>query len=269
MLLLLMSAVTPVLAGKPDSNKLTFNYASTGNINNRDTGENARMSITLSGTLTLGTPNYSSDWSGHPTEDRGWNDYITSKQDFGFSWSNPPEWLTNHGFVAEENHDYQVHIEKGMHEHWMDTYESRDFRWYTSKGSFSGTLVAMWSGGTAPETFSVSLTSLTVEKTERRGNMNMAGDSWGYEKWDVWDKTDNGNHEGTWMDKWQIGGGFAYHGETLQVYNNGKFTTKNKRFEGRLDFKQDKFWQDSEPYGYSIGIGGNGEFGSYKFQFSS
>jgi hypothetical protein len=271
------------LAGKPSSEKLTFNYASTGQINNRDTGEGASMSITLTGTLTLGTPGYDSlGWSDWRDEDHGWNNY-NGGYDWYFTWVNTgegypniPDWVyvQNPEFVPQEGYQYHAHIDWDNHEHWMDHYQTWDYRWYTTQGSFSGKLIAMWSGGTAPETFSVSLTPWKVEKSLRQGNQYMGDGTSRHEHWDIyWQNPEDGEVHVASADNDNVGwgGGFNYYSESLQVYTNGKLSAKKINLQGRRDFGQNKFWQwqdqDPENKKYSIGIGGSGEFGPYSFNF--
>jgi hypothetical protein len=264
LLIVLASAVSPVLAKE----SLTFNYAVIGNINNMDKGVGASMSLILKGTLTLGTPDYDSLGWSDVTYDRGWNVY-GGIYDWWFSWndSNIPQWVRDQGFNPETDHQYRAHVEWDNHEHCMDYHRSWDYRWYTPKGSWSGQLVAMWGGGTSPETFSVSLSPWKVEKILMEGNMYLAGDSWRHEHWEIyWVNTGDGEqHVATADNNFPHGGSFNYYGEELQISFNGKFSTKNKRLEGRLWL--DRFWMDTLPP--SIGVSGNGEFGPYSFNFPS
>jgi hypothetical protein len=268
LLFVLLSAASPVLA----TNKQTFQYAAIGHIDNMDKGVGASMSLTLKGTLTLGTPNYDSGWSDWRIEDRGWYNY-NGWYDLSFPWTDPPQWLQQHGFTPDSDRQYRAHVEWDSHEHWKDHLQSWDYRWYTPKGSWSGQLVAMWNGGTSPETFSVSLSPWKVEKGLRQGNMYMDGDSWRHEKWDVYWVNTGGpeQHVGTYEDKWQIGGGFNYYAESLQINFDGKFTTKNKRLSGDLYVQDSRFWMGTLPPSLpsGIGISGNGEFGPYSFNFPS
>jgi hypothetical protein len=268
LLFVLLSAVSPVLA----VDRLTFQYAVTGKINNMDQGVEASMSLILKGTLTLGTPNYDSGWSGWRIEDRGWTNN-GGAYDLWFSWDNPdiPQWVKDQGFNPVEG-QFRAHVEWDTHEHWMDYSRSWDCRWYTPKGSWSGQLVAMWDGGTSYEKFSVTLSPWKVEKILTEGNMYMAGDSSRHEHWEIYRQNPGGGEEHVASadnSNVGLGGGFDYHAETLQIYLNGKFTAKNKRLEGRLDLKEDKFWITSEPSSFGIGLSGNGEFGPYSFQFPS
>ena len=265
LILVFLSSAMPVLA----LDRLSLQYAANGQIENLNNGQWANMSLNLRGTLSLGTPSYdSSGWSEPRTEDRQWNNQAGG-WDREFKGSDDLSWIpgwVNLGFV-EGDHYYQAHVDWDQHEQWLDTYQSWEYRWSPVKGSMSGELVAMWNGGTAPQLFSVSLSPWKVEKTLRNGNCHMSGNSSRHEKWDIWDKTENGAHEGTWENSWQIGNSFDYYAETLQIYFNGKFTTKNQRLEGRLDFKEDRYWMNpviplDNPTG--IGLSGNGSFGSYR-----
>lgn len=269
-LFILLSSGMPVLA----LDKTSYQYATTGQINNNGVG--ASMSLTLKGTLTIGTPDYSVPSSGND-ENRGWNDYGGVK-DWEFPWndlSSIPDYVTN-DFTPTEPNKYRVHIDWDNHEHWMDSYTGTDYGWSTPKGSWSGQLIAMWGGGgTNYETFSVSLSPWKVIKNVKLGNMHTAGDSNRHEHWAIYQKNEGGDQQV--FDKnynFPLGNSFNYYSESLQIYTNGKFTAKNKRFEGRLDFKEDKFWMNPNhipPYGPpdGIGFGGNGDFGTYSFNFPS
>jgi hypothetical protein len=271
LLFVLLSAASPVLA----LDKLTFQYAVTGKIRNVDSGVGAIMSLTLKGTLTLGTANFvSSNWSSWKDEDRGWNNY-NGENNWSFPWndlSSIPQYVINSGFTPEENHQYRAHVAWDTYEHWMDHFQTYSYKWYTPKGSWSGQLVAMWNGGTSPETFSVSLSPWKVEKLLVQGNKYMAGDSWRHEHWEIyWVNTGDGEQQvfnNDYVNK--PSGGFNYYLEMLTTSFDGKFSTKNKHLDGRLWLTESKYWQDTVPPSPpSPGVSGNGEFGPYSFQFPS
>jgi len=273
----LLSSASVVLA----TDRLTFTYAVPGHIDNRDTGVGASMFLTLKGTLTLGTPDYDDEgWSEWREEDRDWNNY-GGGYDWWFSWADPniPQWVKDWGFNPLTDHQYRAHVDFDTHEHWWDHCQVWSYRWYTPRGSWSGQLVAMWNGGTAPETFSVSLSFIQrVEKELRQGNMYMTGDSWTHEKWDIYWVNTGGpeEHVGTYEGQRQIGGSAPnYYSETLRISFNGKFTTKGKRFNGWLYLEEGRWWTNPPPYPEPlgspsrIGLHGSGEFGRYSFNFQS
>jgi len=266
LLFVLLSTASVVLA----TDRLTFRYAVTGHIDNMDTGVGASMSLILKGTLTLRTPDYdSSGWSDWSDGDRGWNNY-DGGYDWWFSW-NDPNIPNDMGFSPEEGKQYRAHIDWDTHEHWMEHSRWWSYRWYAPRGSWSGRLIAMWDGGTSPETFSVSLSVLKVEKILTEGNMYMGGDSWRHEHWDIyWVNTEDGEqHVGGYDRNLPVGGGFDFYNEGLQISFSGKFSTKTKRLKGTLFLKEDRFWMGTLPPSSPSGIGvsGNGEFGPYSLNF--
>jgi hypothetical protein len=268
--------VSPVLAAT--TSKLTFNYGVVGNINNTDKSVGASMSLLLKGTLTLGTPDYSSGWSNWMDEDRGWNNY-GGGYDLVFSWNAQniypiPQWVLAQ-FTPEQGHQYRAHLEWNNHDHWMAHIQSWIYRWYTSKSSWSGQLVAMWNGGTSPQIFSVELTPWKVQKQVEHGRIFTSGDSWRYEHWDIYWTSTGGSEQlvGTWVNTFSFDTwcGFDYYGEILLMNFNGKFTTKGHHFGGNLFLREDKLWMNTSPPSLpsSIYVDGNGEFGPYSFQFHS
>jgi len=265
-LILLASVVVPVLA----KDRLTFAYAVIGNINNMDKGVGASMFLSLKGSLNLGTPDFkSSDWSQWMDQDRGWQQYNGGRE-WWFSWNDQgiPQQLKDAGFIPEEGKQYRAQIQWSRSEHWRDHFQTYNYRWYTSQGSWNGELVAMWGGGTSSEKFSVTLVPWKVEKTLAQGNMYMVEDSFQHESWDIfWVNTGNGEQGvGHWEINIPIGGGFEYHSETLTVNFNGKIQSKTGRFQGWLRLDENSF-SVIDPPSQGIGVSGSGEFGPYSLQF--
>jgi hypothetical protein len=66
-----------------------------------------------------------------------------------------------------------------------------------------------------------------------------------------------------------IPGGYEYNVESLDFTFNGKFSTKTKKMNGRLDLTEHQGWRiySLEDAQYEHGINGSGLFGTYNFNF--
>jgi hypothetical protein len=140
------------------------------------------MSINLKGLVTLSiTPDNTGSYNGRDPQER--NQY---SEWFNDGWlvyddgdpggePNVPSWVTAEGekpgdFKWVEGVSYNVR-------HWADydlqyyyEYHAENQQWFPTKVSWSGKIVAGWNGGTSPETWSLSLTPVVVQKTQRTGN---------------------------------------------------------------------------------------------------
>jgi hypothetical protein len=271
LLFVLLSSTSLVVAAE----RLTFEYAVTGKIKNNDTGAEASMSLTLKGTLTLGNPDYIS-WTDWRDQERGWKNY-GGGEDRGFWWNDDLSWIPQWVFDQVgnlwiiEGHQYRVHIEWDNHENWWAHFQSWDTRWYTPKGSWSGKLIVGWEGGSAPETWSVSLSPLTLQENEEEGNMYInSGKSWRHEHWEIYWINTGANEQNVGLadnPNIPIGGGFTYHSKSLQISFNGKYSIKKKSLLGRLSLQENRFWIIDPNPSQSIGVNGNGGFGPYSFNF--
>lgn len=276
LLIVVLLSATPVLA-----EKLTFNYSAIGNIGNPDIPAGASMSIVLKGALILGTPDYDSGgYFDHSVDDHGWG-YYNGNDEWQWTYTGSnigdlPGWVTS-TFTPEIDATYLIKVYWENHEHGIYDNYRWYIKWYSTKGSWSGKLVAMWDGGTSPETWSIRLDQWYISKTKHRGWKFIDSDSWRLEHWwinkwvdDHWEEVWQGENSN--LDTGTEGYGFNYWVEVFDIRFNGKFSTKSQHLQGILSTTQYKGWANLDPNNNppnENSFDGDGQFGNYYFNFHS